>query len=171
MSLEGVGSVCLLSCHATISVEEVHDWSFSCGSLLTNRLAQSATFKYCSMVFLADCGRPLEEGILVVCFWMPGPVIHMIWGTKVAGKRFTVLCPSVHRDSPYLRKAVSPPDHSNSHCSFEMSVQICCGSWYRTEVPMISSMRLLRIRRCLVAVSKEIPYPRGGSSVFPRFDV
>ena len=56
-------------CHVTMSVQEDHDWSFSCftcGSLLTNQVAQSASFKFCSMVFLAACGRPLTVGILVV---------------------------------------------------------------------------------------------------------
>ena len=97
---------------------------------MTSKLAKSVNFKYCSMVCLTVCGRPLVEGILVVYFWTPGPVIHMIWGTEVAvssGKRFTVVCPTVHRVSPYLRKAVSP-DHSKSHCSFEMSFQIWCES-------------------------------------------
>ena len=92
----------------------------------------------------------------------------MIWGVEVvvtSGKRFTVLCPTVHRTSTYLSRSVSP-DHSNSHCSFEMSIQIWCGSWCRTEVPMISSIRLLRIRRCLVAVAKEMPCPWGGSPCF-----
>ncbi len=78
-----VVSDCWLSCHATISVEEDHDWSFYCGSLLTNRLTQSANFKYCSMVFLDVCGRPVVVGILTVCFWTPGPVIHIILGTEV----------------------------------------------------------------------------------------
>ena len=159
MSLEGVGSVCRVPCHAWISVKEAHDWSFCWGSLLTSRPDQSANFKYCSMVCRASCGRPLVVGILAVCFWTTGPVIHMIWGVEVAvtsGKRFTVVCPTVHRVTPYLCRVVSP-DHSNSHCSFEMSIQIWCGSWCRTEVPMISSIRLLRIRRCLVAVAKEMP--------------
>ena len=83
-------------------------------------------------------------------------VIHMIWGVGVAvssGKRFTVLCPAAHRSAPYLCRAVSP-DHRNSHCSFEMSIQILCVSWCRVEVTMISSIRRLRIRRCLVTVAK-----------------
>jgi hypothetical protein len=36
-------------CHVTMSVEEDHDWSFSCGSLLTNKVAQSVSFKFCSI--------------------------------------------------------------------------------------------------------------------------
>jgi hypothetical protein len=107
-------------------------------------------------------------GIVTVYFWTPGPVIHMIWGVEGAvpsGKRFNVLCPVVYSTEPYLRNSISP-DHSNSHCSFEMSFQIWCESWCRAEVPMISSVRLLRIRRCLVAVVKEIPCPPGGSPCF-----
>ena len=117
MSLEGVGTVCWIPCRAKISAEEVQDWSFSWGSLLASRLAQSASFKYCSMVCLAACGRPLVTGTLAVYFWTPGPVMHMNWGVGVAissGKIFTVLCPPAHRAAPYLRRAVSP-DHSNSH--------------------------------------------------------
>jgi hypothetical protein len=105
---------------------------------------------------------------LVVCFWTPGPVIHMVWGTEVvvsSSKRVTVLCPSSHRTEPYLCNVISP-DHHNSHCSFEISFQIWCGSWCRTEVPRISSIRLFRIRRCLVAVVKEMPCPGGGSPCF-----
>ena len=33
-----------------------------------SKLAQSVNFKYCSMVCLAVCGRPLVEGILAVYF-------------------------------------------------------------------------------------------------------
>ena len=165
MSLEGVGTVCWIPCRAKISAEEVQDWSFSWGSLLASRLAQSASFKYCSMVCLAACGRPLVTGTLAVYFWTPGPVMHMNWGVGVAissGKIFTVLCPPAHRSAPYLRRTVSP-DHSNSHCSFERSLHIWCVSWCRTEVPMISSILRLRMRRCLVAVAKEMPGPWGGS--------
>ena len=68
MSLEGVGSVCRLPCHARISVEEDHDWSFSWGSFLASRLDQSSNFKYCSMICRAACGRPLVVGILTVSF-------------------------------------------------------------------------------------------------------
>ena len=92
----------------------------------------------------------------------------MIWGTEVAvssGKRVTVLCPTVHGDVSYLCNVISP-DHNNSHCSFEMSFQIWCGSWCLTEVSRISSIRLFRIRRCLVAVAKKIPCPGGGSPCF-----
>jgi len=98
------------------------------------------------------------EGILAVCFWVPGPVMHMIWGIGVAvspGKRFTVLCPVFHKVVSYLRRSVFP-DHTSPHFSFEMSFHIWCGSWCRFEVPRISSMRLLRIHRCLVAVTKEM---------------
>ncbi len=135
MSLEGEGTVCWIPCRAEISAEEVQDWSFSWGSLLASRFAQT-----------------------------PGPVIHMIWGVGVgisSGKIFTVLCPPVHRAAPYLCRAVSP-DHSNSHCSFERSLHIWCVSWCRAEVPMISSIRRLRMRECLVAVAKEMPGPWGG---------
>ena len=86
MSLEGMDSVCRVPSHARISVEETHDWSFSWGSLLVSRPDQSANFKYCSMVCRAACGRPLVVGILVVCFWTTGPVIHMIWGVEVAAR-------------------------------------------------------------------------------------
>ena len=130
MSLEGVGSDCRLSYHATISVEEAHDWSFFWDFLLTSKLVQSVNFKYCSMVCLAVCCRPLVEGILAVYFWTPGPVIHMIWGTEVAvssGKRFTVVCPSVHRVTPYLRKAVSPDHSSNEFDHFLLANGVHCG--------------------------------------------
>ena len=126
VSLEGVDLDCCLSFHVKISAEETHDWSFFWDSLLTSKITLSVNFKYCSMVCLAVCGRPLLEGILTVYFWTPGPVIHLIWGTEVvvsSGKRFTVVCPVVHRASPYLRNTVSA-DHGKSHCSFEMSFQI-----------------------------------------------
>jgi hypothetical protein len=141
---------------------------FSWGPLLASRLDQSTSFKYCSIVCLAACARPFVDGTLVVCLWAPGPVMHMIWGVWIAvssGRRFTVLCPAVHRTVPYLRRIVSP-DHNNSHCSFEMSLHIRCVPWCRAEVPMITSIRRLRIRRCLVAVAKEMPCPWGGSPCF-----
>jgi hypothetical protein len=47
-----------------------------------------------------------------------------------------------------------------------MSFQIWCGSWCQTEVSRISSMCLLRIRRCLVSVTKEMPCLGGGSPCF-----
>jgi hypothetical protein len=75
------------------------------------------------------------------------------------------LCPADHRVEPYLSNVISP-DYSNSHCSFEMSFQIWCGSWCRAEVPRISSIRLFRIRRCLEAVAKKIPCPGGGVPCF-----
>ena len=68
-----------------------------------------------------------------------------VWGTGVpvsSGKRFTVLCPAGHRTTPYFRSAVSP-DHNNFHCSFEMSVQIWCGSGclsYWPEFPPYASV-------------------------------
>jgi hypothetical protein len=142
--------------------------SFSWGPLLSSRLAQSTSFRYCSMVCLTTGGSPFVDGTLVVCLWAPAPVIHMMWGVWTAvtsGKRFTVLCPAAYRAAPYLCRAVSP-DHSNSHRSFEMSLHIRCVSWCRTEVPMISSIRRFRIRRCLVAVAKEMPCPWGGSPCF-----
>ena len=77
-------------------------------------VAQSVNFKYCAMVCLAVCSRPLVEGILAVYFWTPGPVIHMIWGTEVAvssGKRFTVVCPAVIDRTcvkPFLPTIVNP---------------------------------------------------------------
>jgi len=63
------------------------------------------------MVVLAVLGSPDVEGILDVCFWIPGPVMHMIWGIEVAvssGKRFTFLCPVFHKAATYLHRAVSP---------------------------------------------------------------
>ncbi len=88
-----------------------------------------------------------------------------VWTVVTSGKRFTVLCPVAHRTASYLRRAVSP-DHINSHCSFEMSLHIRCVSWCRAEVPMISSIRGFRIRRCLVSVAKEMTCPWGGSPCF-----
>jgi hypothetical protein len=156
--------------HTSVMVDRVVNpvpnvLSFFWGFLLASRIAQSTSFKYCSMVCLATCGRPLVVGTLAVYFWTPGPVIHMIWGVGVAvssGKRFTVLCPTTHRTVSYLCRVVSP-DHSNSYCSFEMSLQIWCVSWCRAEVPMISSIRRLRVCKCLVVVPKEMPCPWGGS--------
>jgi hypothetical protein len=170
VSVEGVGPECCLSCHTSMSGEEDHAWSlfWELESLFSSRVSQSVSFKYCSMVVLAVFGSPGVEGILAVCFWGPGPAMHMMWGTEVtvwSGKRFTVLCPTVHRTAPYLSNAISP-DHSNSHCSFEMSLQIWCGSWCRADLTRIPSQCLLRIRRCLVAVAKEMPYARGGSPCF-----
>ena len=136
--------------------------------MLASRLAQSTSLRYCSIVCLAAGGIPFVDGTLAVCRWAPAPVIHMMWGVWAAvmsGKRFTVLCPAAHRAAPYLRRAVSP-DHSNSHCSFEMSFHIRCVSWCRAEVPMIPSIRRFKIRRCLVAVAKEMPCPWGGSPCF-----
>jgi hypothetical protein len=108
------------------------------------------------------------DGTLAVFLWAPVPVIHMMWGVWTAvmsGNRFTVLCPAAHRAVSYLCRAVSP-DHSNSHCTFEMSFHMRCVSWCRAEVPMISSIRRFRIRRCLVAVVKEMSCPWGGSPCF-----
>ena len=73
------------------------------------------------MVVLVVLGSPGVEVILAVCFWGPGPVMHMMWGTEAAvssGKRFTVLCPAVHRTAPYLLLYASPQDSrvSGSSC-------------------------------------------------------
>ncbi len=87
ISLEGVGSNCWLSWHATISVEEAHDWSFSCGFLLTNRLTQSANFKYCSIIFLAVCGRPLVVGILADVFGHLVPLYTWYGGPRLLSRR------------------------------------------------------------------------------------
>jgi hypothetical protein len=170
VSGEGMGPGCCLSCYATISRDEAHDRSPSWESLLASRLVQSANFRYCWMVMLAALASREVHGILDVCFWDPDPSRHMIWGTEVAvssGKRFTVLCPAAHRAVLYFRSAVSPDNsNSNSHCSFEMSFQIWCASWCLADLPRISSMRLLRIRRCLVAVAKDMPCEAGGSPCF-----
>ena len=178
VSLEGVGSDCWLSCHDKISRDETQDWSFCWDYFSASRLAQSASFKYCSIVILAVFGSPDVEGILDVCFWIPGPVMHMIWGTEVvvsSGKRFTVVCPVFHKASPYLRRAVSP-DHNNSHCSFEMSFQIWCGSWCLTEVSRISSIRLFRIRRHTTSLYQTLTVvsshdPTSSSRVISVFDL
>ena len=52
--------------------------------LLASRLAQSTSFKYCSIVCLAADGRPFVDGTLAVCLWTTAPVIHMMWGVWTA---------------------------------------------------------------------------------------
>ena len=140
VSVGGVGPECCLSCHASISGEETHDWSLFWESLLTSR--------------------------------RPGPAMQMMWGTEVvvwSGKRFTVLCPTIHNTAPYLCNAISP-DHSNSHFSFEMSLQIWCGSWCRADLPrrwshdaslcqtlpVVSSQDLVSVSRVISSLDVQI---------------
>ena len=86
MSREGVGPACYLSWHDTISGEETHDGSPSRGPLLVNKLAQSSSFRYCSMVSLVVLVWCEVDGILDVCVWDPDPDMYMIWGTSVVNR-------------------------------------------------------------------------------------
>ena len=67
----------------------------------------------------------------------------------------TVLWPVAHRVSPCFLRAASP-DHRRPHCSLEMSRQ--GGLINLADLPITSSRRRRRIRRCLVAPVSDIIY-------------
>jgi hypothetical protein len=93
MSLEGVGSVCLLSC----TLLPCHDFG---GGYL------GCMFLDAWSCYTHDMG---DRGCCLV------------------GKRFTVLCPAVHRAAPYLRNAVSPDHSSNEFDHFLLANGVHCG--------------------------------------------